>query len=117
MERARPPIADWAAPAGGNSFPSGHTTAATIGAGLLAWAVCRHLPNPAGRAAVWGLAVLYAATVGWSRVWLGVHWPLDVAGGWLFGTGWLAAAGTVIAAAGRGSARLLDTTPVPPDQN
>ncbi len=35
--RARPPVADWAGAAGGPSFPSGHTTAATIFAISCAW--------------------------------------------------------------------------------
>jgi membrane-associated phospholipid phosphatase len=33
--RARPPATDWAAPAGGYALPSGHTTTATLAAGLL----------------------------------------------------------------------------------
>ena len=58
--------------------------AATIGAGALGWALVRHFDHRGGRIAVWALVVLYAGTVGWTRIWLGVHWPLDVVGGWLF---------------------------------
>ena len=82
--RDRPPRIDWAAAAGGFAFPSGHTTAATLAAGLLAWAVARHLPPGGSRLPVWAAAFLFALAVGWSRVWLGVHWPTDVLGGWLF---------------------------------
>ena len=98
VARARPPRADWAGGAGGFAFPSGHTTAATIAAGLIAWTVLRrHRDAEAGpapttprrRLEAIGLAVLAAALVGGSRVWLGVHWPLDVVGAWLLGTAWL----------------------------
>lgn len=88
--RARPPQPDWAGAAGGFAFPSGHTTAATLGAGLLAWAVARHLRAGPARVAVTGAAVVAAAAVGWSRVWLGVHWPTDVLGAWLFAAACLA---------------------------
>lgn len=89
VRRPRPTTVDWVGTAGGYSFPSGHTMAATLGAGALAWAVTRHLNSGAARKAVWAAAVLYAVTVGWTRVWLGVHWPLDVVGSWFLGAGWL----------------------------
>jgi len=95
VHRARPPLSDWATVAGGYAYPSGHTGTATLSAGVLAWAVSRHLqPGPA-RVAVWAVAVGYAGAVGWSRVWLGVHWPSDVLAGWLLGAGWLAGVAAV----------------------
>jgi membrane-associated phospholipid phosphatase len=91
LSRPRPPNLDWVTTAGGFAYPSGHTSAATIGAGALGWAITRHLNGRRARAVVWVAAATYAVVVGWTRVWLGVHWPLDVLGAWLFGVGWLSA--------------------------
>jgi undecaprenyl-diphosphatase len=95
--RERPAVADWAGAAGGPSFPSGHTTAATIFALCCAWALSARFVSRGSRHLIWGAAVLWALAVGWSRVWLGVHWPSDVVGGWLFGTAWCAVAGALVA--------------------
>jgi undecaprenyl-diphosphatase len=67
------------------AFPSGHAMTATVVCGLLLW-VLRH--RGAGRA-LWrtalAVAVVSVAGVGLTRIWLGVHWPTDVLGGWLLG--------------------------------
>jgi membrane-associated phospholipid phosphatase len=103
MDRARPPVVDWWAAAGGPAFPSGHTTASTVVAGLAAWALAQRATSRRGRSAVWGAAAAYAILVGWSRYWLGVHWPSDVVGGWLLGAAWVALVVGVVSAARRRS--------------
>jgi undecaprenyl-diphosphatase len=57
------------------SFPSGHASAAFACATVLAWTLPR-LAVP---------AFLLAAAIAWSRVYVGVHWPLDVLGGAVLG--------------------------------
>jgi len=82
--RERPLPDQWAGPAGGPSFPSGHTTAATVAALLLAWALTRVVKRRGVQVLIWVVAAAWALGVGWSRVWLGVHWPTDVLAAWLF---------------------------------
>ena len=92
MGGQRPDTADWLGSAGGPTFPSGHTTSATIFAGACLWAMAPRLHTSRTRALACSAAVAYAVLVGWSRVWLGVHWPSDVLGGWTFGVAWVALA-------------------------
>lgn len=68
-----------------NAFPSGHTTAAFVLAGLL----CLHHVN------TWFkfLILMFATLVGFSRIASGVHWPLDVLGA-AFG-GWIVALSSI----------------------
>ncbi len=58
------------------AFPSGHAASAFAAATVIAWA-SRRLAVP---------AYLLATLVAWSRVYVGVHWPLDVIGGAALGT-------------------------------
>jgi len=57
------------------AFPSGHASSAFACATVLAWASPR-LRIP---------AFVLAAAIAWSRIYVGVHWPLDVLGGALLG--------------------------------
>lgn len=85
IARPRPPAADWVTAAGGYALPSGHTTTATLAAGLLCIGLARSLSGP-WRIVSMGIAACWAIAVGSTRVYLGVHWPTDVLGGWLLGS-------------------------------
>jgi undecaprenyl-diphosphatase len=72
------------------SFPSGHAMGSTIGYGVLAYVlVSLWTPLRSRRALAYGVAALLAILVGLSRVYLGVHYPSDVVGGWAAGAAWL----------------------------
>ncbi|MEU5184814.1 phosphatase PAP2 family protein [Streptomyces longwoodensis] len=74
------------------AYPSGHALTATVVCGLLLWLLHRAGPPAALWRTAVALAVVSVAGVGLTRVWLGVHWPSDVLGGWLLGAALVAAA-------------------------
>jgi undecaprenyl-diphosphatase len=52
--------------------------------------MARGQPGARLKALVLGGAILLTILVGFSRVYLGVHWPTDVLAGWCFGAAWAA---------------------------
>jgi membrane-associated phospholipid phosphatase len=73
------------------SFPSGHTMAATIGYGMLAYVMATYWHPPGiKRRFLYLAAAVLALAVGVSRIYLGMHFPSDVIGGFAAGTAWLA---------------------------
>jgi membrane protein DedA with SNARE-associated domain len=69
-------------------FPSIAVTMATIAFGFFAILIARELP---GRRRVWPylLAAVLVAMLGFARLYLGMHWLSDIAGGALLGIAWL----------------------------
>ena len=90
IERERPPLEGRVVEAFGWSFPSGHTLHAAAMYLTIAVLVCRGVPTWRGRALLVAAALFVIGVVGFSRVYLGVHYPSDVASGLLLGTAWAA---------------------------
>ncbi|MFI6335044.1 phosphatase PAP2 family protein [Streptomyces sp. NPDC050535] len=67
------------------AFPSGHAMTAAVVCGLLLWLLHLYGAGRTLRRTALALAVASVLGVGLTRVWLGVHWPSDVVGGWLLG--------------------------------
>jgi len=91
VQRSRPQYAAVYLHGHSYSFPSGHTMASTICYLMLAFLVSIHprVP-PLARRGVWIVSWTIVAAVGFSRLYLAVHYPSDVLGGLAAGLGWLA---------------------------
>ena len=90
--RTRPDLASALAVARGYSFPSGHAMDSFITFGALVCIAFRQNWPWKAKSAVLAIALTMVVLVGLSRVYLGVHWASDIAGGWSAGTVWLTSA-------------------------
>ncbi|MEV0277987.1 phosphatase PAP2 family protein [Streptomyces sp. NPDC050610] len=68
-----------------SAFPSGHALTAMVVCGLLVWLLVLHGARKAWVRAAAVVATVSVVGVGFTRVYLGVHWLSDVAGGTLLG--------------------------------
>jgi undecaprenyl-diphosphatase len=88
FHRARPDI-HRIIQASGYSFPSGHSMSAFTLYGITAYFLWKHLRSFWIRIFVILVVILLVLMIGISRVYLGVHYPSDVIGGYLVSAAWL----------------------------
>lgn len=87
VERPRPAVVPAFIEATTTSFPSGHSLLSATIYLSIAGLLTLHASRRTAAFAI-GLALLLTALVGVSRIFLGVHYPSDVLGGWIIGTAW-----------------------------
>ncbi|WP_432000193.1 phosphatase PAP2 family protein [Streptomyces sioyaensis] len=83
--RERPVWPDPVDSAGYAAFPSGHALSALVAGALVLWLLRLHGVPRRWRWAARAVVAVSVVGVGFTRVFLGVHWPSDVVGGWLLG--------------------------------
>ncbi len=87
-DRDRPDLVTHGSIVYSQSFPSGHSTMAAVTFFTLATVLASLETNTRTKALIYAVAMLFVVSVGISRVYLGVHWPTDVLGGWALGASW-----------------------------
>ncbi len=88
IDRPRPEVVTQLIQVSGFSYPSGHSLAAASLYLTVAILVCRHLQRTGHQIAILAMTVGIILLVGTSRIYLGVHYPSDVASGISLGTAW-----------------------------
>ena len=74
---------------GTSSFPSGHVTGTVVFFGLLIYFMWQHWKSSNAKISLSILFVMVEILIGFSRLYLNVHWLSDVTGGYLLGSFWL----------------------------
>ncbi len=73
----------------GNSFPSGHVTSTVVLFGLLTFFAWQTWKTRSMKAVTSALFVTIVSLVGFTRIYLNVHWLSDVIGGYFLGAFWI----------------------------
>ena len=89
FQRVRPPPFFGSGPVT-YSFPSGHALFSLCFCGGLAIAASRSMQSAAMKAGIWIATVLLVLAIGGTCIYLGVHYPSDVLGGYLVVIAWIA---------------------------
>ena len=94
VARPRPPASIALTTAQNSSFPSGHATQS-----LATWTTLTVISIalwPRSKVPVAIAAACLLTAIGWSRVYLGVHWATDVVCGWAIAAAWIAGGSRVV---------------------
>lgn len=89
--RPRPSIVPHLREVTNTSFPSGHALSAAIVYLTIGVMLAKAMRGKWAKAYCMFWGALLALLVGLSRIYLGVHYPSDVLGGWIAGLGWASA--------------------------
>lgn len=89
IARPRPLLVNALAPESSFSFPSGHSFVALSFYGFLTYLVFRAAGNKLLKAVPVLAGALIVLAIGFSRIYLGVHWPSDVLASYAAGAAWL----------------------------
>lgn len=89
FERPRPQFSEPLATAAGFSFPSGHAMVSLTVYGALAFVVAAGVGSRRARVVVLGSAAALVIAIGFSRLYLGVHYVSDVVAAYCAGLAWL----------------------------
>jgi membrane-associated phospholipid phosphatase len=101
FERPRPSFEEPLATAAGFSFPSGHAMVSLTVYGALACVIAAGAGSQRARVLAVGSAVALVLAIGFSRIYLGVHYASDVLAAYCAGLAWLTLCGLTLLAASR----------------
>lgn len=86
--RSRPDLVQHLAQVDSASFPSGHAMNSAIVYLTLGALLARSMGDGRVRAYLLLVSIMLAVLIGFTRIYLGVHWPTDVLAGWAVGAAW-----------------------------
>lgn len=87
-----------------HSFPSGHSALGSAMLLTLAWSLSQVHQREGLRTYFWSCASALIIVIGFTRMYLGVHYPTDILAGWCIGGFWATAGWVVYQTASRRSA-------------